>query len=170
MGSWLVFGVGVLLAAQTAQVSTAATAPSGSAIAGRVLDAEGEAPLAEAVVTVTDLDRATLTDAEGRYILEAVPPGPQHVVVRRLGYATETFHALVPAQGTLAIDVALRPEPIQLHPVEAIEVRGKIPVRGFDAPGDGPVFPDHRLTLAAIRHDPMSAEPDVLQATGGAEV
>ncbi len=71
------------------------------AISGRVLDAESGAPLAEVVVAVTDLDRATLTDAEGHYTLEAVPPGPQHVVVRRLGYSSETFHALVPRQGTL---------------------------------------------------------------------
>jgi hypothetical protein len=171
MGFWLSCGTGILLVVQSASISIAATPAStpGPVITGRVKDAESGAPLAEAVVAVTDLDRATITDAEGHYTLEAVPPGPQHVVVRRLGYSPETFHALVPRQGTLTIDVALRPDPIELDAIETIEVRGRIPVRGFDT-GDGPAYPDHRLTLAAIRHDPMSAEPDVLQATGGAEV
>jgi Carboxypeptidase regulatory-like domain len=172
MGFWLSCGAGILLAAQTTPISISTPAPApppAPAITGRVIDGESGAPLAEAVVAVTDLDRVTLTDAEGRYTLDAIPPGPQHVVVRRLGYSSETFHALVPRQGTLEIHVALRPEPIQLDAIEMIEVRGRIPLRGFDSE-EGPAYPDHQLTLAAIRHDPMSAEPDVLQATGGAEI
>jgi len=143
----------ILLAAQAAYAS----------IAGTVRDAESGEPLSGAVVTLPDLDRYAVTDAEGRYRFGDVPPGPQHVAVQRVGYASRTLHALVPRQGDVEIHVTLRREPIELG---AIEVRLRIPVRGIE--GDAVALsPDRSVSAAAVRHSPLLSEPDFFQALGG---
>ena len=135
-------------------------------VAGTVRDGESGAPLAGAFVSLIDIDRATVTEADGRYEVRDVAPGPQHVVVRRIGYASRTFHALVPRFGTLEIDVALHPEPITL---EAIDVGADIAIRGLDD-ADSTQYPDRGLSIAAVRNHPLSAEPDAFRAASGGEV
>jgi len=148
-----------------ARILVAVQVSSGS-VAGTVSDGESRAPLADAIVSLIDLDRNTLTGADGRYALADVPPGPQHVVVHRVGYASRTFHALVPRQGTLEINVVLPREPITIAP---IEVRGAVPIRGLDDDQHA-AFPNRGLSLAAVRNHPLLSEPDVLQATSGGEI
>ncbi|MGH7646195.1 MAG: TonB-dependent receptor [Gemmatimonadales bacterium] len=137
-----------------------------ASITGTVRDGESGEPVAAAVVTLTDVERSVVTDGEGRYVFGAVPAGPHHVAVRRIGYAARTLHALVPRDGVIEINVALRPEPITL---EAIAARVAVPVRGLDD-GDSTAFPDRGLSMGAVREHPLLAEPDVLQALGGGEV
>jgi len=50
---------------------------SQAAVAGTIRDGESADPLVGAVVTLTDVDRATVSDSAGRYRLGAMPPGPQ---------------------------------------------------------------------------------------------
>ncbi|HET9252315.1 MAG TPA: carboxypeptidase-like regulatory domain-containing protein, partial [Candidatus Eisenbacteria bacterium] len=99
-------------------------------LVGTVRDEETATPLSGAVVLLPELDRAAGTDDEGRYTLRHVPPGPHHILVRSLGYAPRTLHAIVPPDGQLTIDVTLRPEPVRLH---SIEVTAPVPVRGLDS-------------------------------------
>ncbi|MBA3496075.1 MAG: carboxypeptidase regulatory-like domain-containing protein, partial [Gemmatimonadales bacterium] len=73
--------------------------------------------------------RVTAAGADGRYALTDVPPGPQHVTVRFIGYEPRVLHALVPNGGTLEINLTLRPVPIRLR---TIEVRPKVAVRGLE--------------------------------------
>src|SRR3954464_13272961 len=120
------------------------------AVTGTIRDGESGAPLAQAAVTLADLDRSVVSDAGGRYRFLAVPPGPQHLTVRRVGYAPRTLDALVPAEGELEINIALRPQPMQLP---AIEVRSRVPLRGLDI-GDTASFPDRSVSMAAVRNDP----------------
>jgi Carboxypeptidase regulatory-like domain/TonB-dependent Receptor Plug Domain len=139
-------------------------------VTGIVTDGETGAPLAGATVSLVDLDRVSLTNAEGRYLLSQVPPGPRQVLVGRVRYEPRIFQALVPPQGTLEINVALSPEPITL---QTIEVRAAIPVTGLDQVGRQAAYasyPDRGLSLEAVRRHPLLAEPDVLQATAGGEV
>src|SRR5687767_8678389 len=75
MGSFLLGAVKILLAVQATQAT----------VAGTVRDEETGEPLAGAVVTLIDLDRATTTNADGRYVLQQVPPGPQHITFRFIG-------------------------------------------------------------------------------------
>ncbi len=146
----------VLLAVQAAQAS----------VAGTVRDAESGATLAGAVVTLTDLDRATTTDPDGRYLLRGVPAGPHHVTIRFIGYAPRSLHALVPREGRLEINVALQPAPVRLQPVD---VHATTIGRGT-AGSDGTAFPDREISIAAVWNHPLLAEPDVFQALGGGEV
>lgn len=91
------------------------------------------------MVSLSDLDRNALTDAEGRYYLRQVPPGPQHVVVRRIGHTSQTSH---------------------------FDVRAPLPIRGLEV-GESTAYPDRGLSFAAVRHHPLLPEPDVLQAEAG---
>jgi len=154
--SWILDAATLLLAAQTTH----------TAIVGTVRDGESGEPLAGAVVALVDVDRAVATDEWGRYVFRAVPPGPQHLTVRRIGYAPRTLHALVPREGELVIDVALRPGPVVLR---TVEVRPAVTVRGVDG-GDSTAFPDRGISAAAVRNHPLLAEPDGLLALGGGEV
>ncbi|MFN0149704.1 MAG: carboxypeptidase regulatory-like domain-containing protein [bacterium] len=146
----------VLIAAQIMHAS----------IAGIVRDAESGAALAGATVSLSDIERAATTDAEGRYSLTDVLPGPQHIVVRRIGYAPQTFHALVPPDGVVEIGVALERAPIEIG---AIDVSAPVAVRGLDD-GDSAIDSDRAVSQAAIRNHPLASEPDAFRASGGGEV
>lgn len=137
-----------------------------ASIAGVVRDEETSRPVAGAMVTLAELNRATPTDTAGRYLFLCVPSGPQRIVVRTVGYAPCSLHALVPRSGFLAIDIAIHPEPI---PMALTEVRGAPAVRGLDDPPSAE-RPDRESTIAAARNHPLLAEPDALLALAGGEV
>ena len=142
-----------------------AQAPPASII-GVVRDGESGAPLADAVVTLPDLDRSTPTDSFGRYRFAGVPPGPQHLTVRRIGYAPRTLHAFAPDEGALEIDISLQAVPMHLP---GLIVRSGTALRGLELQDSTP-HPDRGVTMAAVRNDPLLAEPDGLLALDGGEV
>jgi len=156
MAAWMGHVLHALVAIQATQAS----------ITGTVRDAQNGVALSGATVFLVDLGRGVTTDSVGRYQLRGVPAGPQHVAVRRIGYAPSSFHALVPASGVLDINVALEPRPLALKPVS---IRAAVPIRGLDDV-DSTGFPDRSLTIAAVRNHPFLAEPDVLQALSGGDV
>ncbi len=135
-------------------------------LVGIVRDADTGKPLAGAVVALVDIDRITDTDENGRYVLHRVPPGPQHIAFRFIGYERHTLLALVPQDQRLEINVTLQPEPIHLP---AIQVHAPVIVPGVDV-GDWRAFPDRENSIAAVRNHPLLAEPDVFQSLGGGEV
>ena len=61
--------------------------------------------------------------------------------------------------------MTLRATPLHL---ETIVARPTVPVRGLEA--DAVAYPDRAASRAAIRNDPVLAEPDALGALGGGEV
>jgi hypothetical protein len=135
-----------------------------SSVAGVVRDGPTGQPLAEAVVSLPDLNRSVLTDSTGRYQFVDVPAGPQHLSVRRIGYAPRTLHALVPGHGVLRIDASLEPVPLEL-PV--LVVHSNIPLRGADS-GTAGLELRRSVSAAELRNDPLLAEPDgLLGLTGG---
>jgi hypothetical protein len=121
-------------------------------IAGALHDANTNEPLGGAVLAVVDLNRTAVTDGEGRYRFDRVPPGSHRLLVRRIGYAPRTLEAIVPPDGTVDITIALRPEPIVLGPVD-----------GANLAGDGQSV-DHQIDAGSLRNHPLLAEPDVFQA------
>lgn len=156
MGPIVHGAVNILFALQATQAS----------VAGAVRDQDTGDPLAGATVVLTDLARATTTDAEGRYRLPGVPAGPQHVTVRFIGYASRTLHALVPQSGQLDITVTLRRIPFRMPEVR---VRPPVAMRGAES-GDSTAYPDRGSTMAAVANHPMLSEPDAFQALGGGAV
>lgn len=151
------------LGAAMLSVLVQGTEPS---VRGTVSDAETGDPLYGSVVSLPDLDRATVTNAAGSYLFDDVPPGPQHLSVQHLGYRARTLHALVPREGDLRVNVFLRPDPI---PINGLDVSSQIAIRGAE-PNDSTSFPDRESSIAVVRTHPLLGEPDVIQALGGGEV
>jgi len=84
-------------------------------IAGTVYDSLGNAPLRLASVRVAGMDRATLTDDAGHYVL-AGPAGDITLEVRRIGYRPASVH-LVAVTRSAHQDVLLQALPVGLSPV-----------------------------------------------------
>src|SRR5262245_37373437 len=152
MGLWLSSLAALALAAQ------AATIP----VAGTVRDADSGAPLARVLVALPQLQREIFTGDNGRYAFDA-PPGTVQVVVRRFGYTPQAFEALVPAQGSLSIDIVLQREPILLDPIE-VTAPATTPANGAAN------FPDRNYSSVDLRLSPFTPEPDALRALSSAEV
>ena len=152
-----------LLAALTWVLAVQAGQP---AVAGTIRDGESGAPLSGAVVTLTDDDRAVVTDAQGRYRLDATLAGPQHLSVKRIGYEPRTVHAIIPGDGALQLDLSLRPLPLQLP---TIVVHSAVAIRGLDNT-EAPSVLDPSISAAALRNHPLLAEPDGFLALSGGSV
>ena len=129
-------------------------------VTGVVRDGGTGVPLAGAVVVLTDLDRDTLTAGDGRYLLVDVPAGPQHLLIRFMGYTPRTLQVFVPAEGELEVNISLDPEPVRL-PV--IEVQVPLAARGL-RPGETTGSPDPTVSAAAMWTSPLLSEPDAFQA------
>jgi hypothetical protein len=154
--SWLLGAAKLLLLVQ-------GTDPS---VLGTIVDGNTGEPLPNAVISLTDIDQTVVSDPRGHYAFSSVPPGPQHIAVRRIGYGPRTLHALVPREGAVEINIALRAEPLRLP---AIEVHSAVAVRGVES-GDSTVYPDRGISLEAVRNHPLLAEPDAFMALGGGEI
>ncbi len=139
---------------------------SNASIVGTVRDARTGSPLGGALVALPALNRAAATDTGGWYALRAVPPGPQHLSVRLVGYASHTLDVLVPREGEVAINVAIEPRPMRL---ELVEVRAPVAVRGLETP-DSAGFPDRETSIEAVRNHPLLSEPDAFEGLGGGDV
>lgn len=138
----------------------------GAEITGVVRDESTGEPVAGAVVTLEESGRAAVTAFDGSYSIPDVPPGPHHLSVRVLGFQSRSLHVLVPASGSLRVDLVLRADPIE---VDAVVVRSRVPIRGMDVDGRD-LDPTRRVSGAAIRNDPFTAEPDVIEALIGGGV
>lgn len=160
MGSWLLLLGSLFLPSGTNPAS----------VTGVVRDGETGAPVAGAVVALPDLNRTCLSDSLGRFLLDRISEGSYQLTVRRLGYAPWTIQVLVPSEGTLSVDFALRPEPV---PVPEIQVRApelsSVRPPPID-PGAGLGFPGRSLTSTQVRDHPLLAEPDYFAGLAGGEV
>lgn len=77
-------------------------------IAGTVLDAQNEEPIAGAEVVLVEVNKTTSTDENGRYALEA-EPGEYTLAVEADGYETAEEKVEVIEEGTNA-RIELEPE------------------------------------------------------------
>lgn len=101
----------------TAQEQWWGTPPSTASVYGTVIDARSGTPLAGAAVGVAGSAEAVLTNSEGRFVLEELPPGKQMVMVEQLGY--RIWQGAITASNPGA-PVLLRmvPDPIMLKGLE----------------------------------------------------
>src|SRR5260370_27914231 len=68
-------------------------------ISGRVLDAVSRQPVVGAAVEVEGTELRVVSDEDGRYRFEPVPPGAQVLHARRIGYAPPRQSGVVPSSG-----------------------------------------------------------------------
>jgi len=76
-------------------------------IEGRVTVAPAGRAADAADVRIEGTPLTTVTDTAGRYRIGPVLPGPQILVVRKIGYAPARLPVTVPASGVLTQDVTL---------------------------------------------------------------
>ena len=88
--------------------------PGPVVITGRVLDAASHEPIPGALVSIEGTRTAGVSDAEGRYRLARVPPGPQVLRAQRIGYALARFPITVPTGGAIDRDITLGRAPLRI--------------------------------------------------------
>jgi hypothetical protein len=88
--------------------------PPAASVTGRITEAIAGTPIAGAVVSVEGTTLTTVADDSGRYRLTVVPPGPQVIRVIRIGYAPLRHPLVVPAEGTVTLDLVLGRNALQL--------------------------------------------------------
>ena len=118
---------GALLAAL---VAVPAWAQGPARLAGRVLDAVSQLPVAGAEIRTGELQAATAAD--GGFTLGNVPPGRLELRVRRIGYAPllEVVDLAPGLERTLTL--SLEPLPLQLDSVTATGAPGAIAIDGSE--------------------------------------
>lgn len=145
----------------------AAPAASQGGLRVRVTDAGVGTPVSGAMLHLPEVSRSGVTDADGTHVFVGLPPGPQHLSVRRLGYAPRVLHVFVGATGTLDLTVVLDVLPARLLPVR---VESPPPVEMRDDHDIHSAVGKRVLRRAAIVQMPLLAEPDALLATLGGHV
>jgi hypothetical protein len=84
-------------------------------IVGRVVDRQQGAPVAGATVELDGTGRRVVTALDGRYVLESVPAGAVSLRARMIGFGPKLVTGvLVPEGGSVAQDIALAAEAVQL--------------------------------------------------------
>ena len=85
-------------------------------LTGTVTDSSGT-PLAQVRVTVLEVARFTLTDAEGRYSLAGLPTGSYGVSYALMGYAPQVRRVTL-RDGTVTVNLALRSTLVELQELQ----------------------------------------------------
>jgi len=83
-------------------------------IEGRVLDGTAGKGLVAAYVAVTGTTLNARSDQNGNFVIDSVPPGERHVVVRRIGYAVQDVPVVVKENSAVAANIELSPARTQL--------------------------------------------------------
>ena len=86
-------------------------------IAGRIFDDTSLRPLEGVTLTVVGTGRTGLTNADGRFVITAVPVGEQIILAEILGYADATRTVTVTADQTAIVDIQMTNEAIQLQEI-----------------------------------------------------
>lgn len=107
-----------LTAAIVSLLLLSSSCPAGAApLAGRVLDAQTGAPIADARVRVSSPASETATNAAGEFRFGNLSPGMYEIEASRVGYTPERRSTTVEADSTF-LEFRLAPRPIPVSPVE----------------------------------------------------
>jgi len=98
-----------------------------SALAGRVLRAGSNAPIAGAEVVLLPRGTQAVTDAKGQFRFDALPSGYVMIHVRRIGFAPDSLGVQLPLSAP--IDVELR-ETVQQLDTVSVSTRENVLPRG----------------------------------------
>jgi hypothetical protein len=108
---------------KTADTAAKTIAQKGSArVFGKVLNASG-APVAGARVGLMGVSAATLTRANGDFVLDSLPSGTQAIVVRQLGFKPMEVPVELTARTPARVTVKLGIFVPELSPVEVVSAR-----------------------------------------------
>ena len=110
-------------------VATTVAAQETGRILGRVVNSTNAGPVSGAQVYVGDGTVGTLTDLNGRYVLQGVPVGTVEVTVQSLGYARKTITGVtVTANALTPLDISVDEATLEIAgvTVSATAERGSV--------------------------------------------
>lgn len=90
-------------------------------LVGVVRDRLAQAPAVAAEITVLGSERRTLTNEEGWFALDDLPPGDRVIEIRYLGLTSEQYELFLPP-GTTRVDFEITAPPFELEGL-VVEVR-----------------------------------------------
>ncbi|MDX1577740.1 MAG: carboxypeptidase regulatory-like domain-containing protein [Gemmatimonadota bacterium] len=108
--------------------------PLGRIIA-RLVDAQTGAPVTEAFVELTSMQRRALSDSTGTAVFLDLPPGGHQLRIRRIGYDEKVVDLAVEGMQTAIVAVPMAPEAVAVAPLDVlIEYRPRyLEEKGFYA-------------------------------------
>ncbi|HEY0931545.1 MAG TPA: carboxypeptidase regulatory-like domain-containing protein [Gemmatimonas sp.] len=111
---------GLVLVASAASAQSPAPPIEGppAQLSGQVLDAASGRPVRMALIEMAGLGSWAQADANGAFRLANVPPGPQELVVRAIGYSPVHVRTQFMARDSLTMQVVLTRIPPTLSTVE----------------------------------------------------
>ncbi|MFH1143812.1 MAG: TonB-dependent receptor [Candidatus Eisenbacteria bacterium] len=125
--AWLLaMAVLVVLSPIASAQDEPATGDEPGRIAGRVTDRSGGRQLAPANVVLVGTTFGTITQPDGHFALDNVPPGDYTVRVSFMGYADQEHPAAVAAGQTVTLAFIM--EPTVVATMDAIEIRADRPL------------------------------------------
>ena len=158
MKRYITTAVAALIAIAPFTRDLAGQQPAVGVVAGRVVDATTAEPRTGAGVAIVGTTHGAIADADGRFVITAVPAGEVIVRARLLGFKTLEVRATVRAGDTTRVDLALVTEATLLGAVrtEARPVERDM----FEArPSVGTV----QITAHAAEGVPKFGEPDIIR-------
>lgn len=96
-------------------------AQGGVSISGRLTNTLSGDPVSDATVQIDELGRSVVSDADGTFRFDAVPPGNYHLSVRSQGYSSRRTEVTVSPATVAPLEIAVDPE---LHFEEVTTVLG----------------------------------------------
>ena len=140
----------LLLLLLTASVRAPLAGQATGRVLGLVLDAENGQPVAGAQASIVGHPLRTITNEAGRFVLTAVPPGPQSIRVEMIGYRGTTLDDVqVRAGHPVEVQVRLGAMPVEM---EGLVVEARMPREGQAPSGTyepAPVLPGQSWELVA---------------------
>ena len=155
---WGVLRVAALLALICARPIAA---QSNGSVVGRVIDAQSKQPLSGVDVRIVSLPHRTVTNAEGRFVIGAVPPGEREVRAELIGHKPVVVERVqVRAGGSTELRIEMQTAPVALPGVvvQADRVRLIEPE----------VSTTHEVVVAReIRELPIDRLAEIIELTTG---
>ncbi len=88
---------------------------SQNSISGKIINLENQEPIIGGNVYSSKLEKGTITNLDGEFLLENLPAGDLQIVVSYIGYTTKTVSISVPAKEPIIIE--LQPTAIEMEAV-----------------------------------------------------
>lgn len=138
----------------------AQVSPPGATLSGRVTG-PGGVPVEGVLVSLEGTSVQGLTNAQGLYVMRAVPPGPHVLVTEHLAFAPARVDVTIPARGEVQRNISLADRPLEL---EGITVTADAVSRA-----QGEATTATVIAKEAIRHQTAASLAGVLELLPGVE-
>lgn len=94
-------------------------------VTGQVVSAQTDQPLEGAQISLPGTNRGTLTNEQGRFLLNRIPAGTREIRVDMIGFASQTQTIDVPVDGTVTANFSLEQRAVSLDEIVVTGTAGE---------------------------------------------